>query len=157
MEAAADNAARLLAAALAAGDTVVHVHHEFASADAPFFAPGTPGAEIHSKVLPLAGETWVLKHAVNAFQGTDLQEILQQAGVGDLVICGAMCHMCIDAATRAAKDFGFNCTVAQDACATCDLEFNGQTIPSAQVHAAYMSALGFAYAATPTTDEILGS
>ncbi len=156
MEQAADNAARLLAAARSAGDTVVHVHHEFQSADAPFFAPGTTGAQIHEKVLPLSGETKVLKHAVNAFQGTDLKQILEAAGAEELLICGAMSHMCIDAVTRAAKDFGYACTVAQDACATRDLEFNGKVIPSAQVHAAYMSALGFAYAQTPTTDEILG-
>ncbi len=155
MDAAADNAARLLDAARAAGDTVVHVHHEFASDDAPFFAPGSTGAEIHPKVQPLDGETKVLKHTVNAFQNTNLKEVLEAAGAEEVVFCGAMSHMCIDAAVRAAKDFGFTCTVAQDACATRDLEFNGQTIPSAQVHAAYMSALGFAYAVTPTTDEIL--
>lgn len=156
MEAAADNAARLLAAARSSGDTIVHVHHEFASADAPFFAPGTPGAAIHQKALPLSGETQVLKHTVNAFQNTNLKDILQAAGAEELLICGAMSHMCIDAAVRAAKDFGFTCTVAQDACATRELEFNGKTIPADQVHAAYMSALGFAYASTPTTEEVLG-
>ena len=41
IDAAANNAAELLAAARAAGDLVVHVRHEFPSADAPFFAPGS--------------------------------------------------------------------------------------------------------------------
>ena len=155
MEAAAGNAARLLAAARAAGDTVVHVRHEFLSSDAPFFAPGTPGADFNEAVKPLAGETQVLKHTVNAFQGTHLKEILDKAGVEELIICGAMSHMCIDAATRAAKDFGYACTVAADACATRDLEFRGKVVPAEEVHAASMAALGFAYAKTPTTDEIL--
>src|SRR6478752_4014396 len=39
IESAADNAARVLAAARVAGDLVVHVRHEFPTADAPFFAP----------------------------------------------------------------------------------------------------------------------
>jgi nicotinamidase-related amidase len=43
--------------------------------------------------------------------------------IDNLVICGAMTHMCIDATTRAAFDLGFNCTVAEDACATMDLVF----------------------------------
>jgi hypothetical protein len=55
IDAAAENAAKLLAAARAAGDLVVHVRHEFPTADAPFFAPGSEGAKIHPKVrsLPL--------------------------------------------------------------------------------------------------------
>ena len=43
IEAAADNAAKLLAAARTAGDLVVHVRHEFPTADAPFFAPSPRG------------------------------------------------------------------------------------------------------------------
>ena len=57
---AADNAARLLAAARQRGDLVVHVRHEFDTADAPFFAPGSQGAAIHAKVEPLPGEPVVL-------------------------------------------------------------------------------------------------
>lgn len=59
---AADNAARLLAAARQRGDLVVHVRHEFDTADAPFFTPGSRGAAIHAKVEPLPGEPVVLKH-----------------------------------------------------------------------------------------------
>ena len=51
-----------------------------------------------------------------------------------------MSHMCIDATTRAAKDMGFACTVVRDACATCDMDFDGQVVPAAQVHAAFMGA-----------------
>ena len=67
-----------------------------------------------------------------------------------------MSHMCIDAVTRAASDFGYNCTVAHDACATLDLTFNGVTVPAEQAHAAYMAALQFAYAKVLATEEIIG-
>ena len=60
IEPAADNAARVLAAARAAGDLVVHVRHEFATADAPFFAPGSDGAKIHPKVRAGDGEPTAL-------------------------------------------------------------------------------------------------
>jgi len=41
---------------------------------------------------------------------------------GQVVIVGAMSHMCIDATTRAAHELGLKCTVIHDACATRDLE-----------------------------------
>lgn len=155
IEAAAENAARLLAAARATGDLVVHIRHEFPTKDAPFFAPGSAGAQIHAQVRNLENEHVVLKHQINAFRETDLKEYLDRHGVRDVIICGAMSHMCVDAATRAAADFGYNCTVIHDACASRDVEFNGAVIPAAQVHAAYMAALQFGYAKSVSTAELL--
>jgi nicotinamidase-related amidase len=83
-------------------------------------------------------------------------EALKSAGVEDLVICGAMSHMCIDASTRAAFDFGFKCTVIHDACASRDLVFQGLTIPAAQVHGAFMAALGMRYARIIPVNDFLG-
>jgi len=152
---AADNAARLLAAARQRGDLVVHVRHEFDSADAPFFAPESPGAAIHPKVQPLQDEPVVLKHKVNAFLGTNLKQTLDEHGVEALTIAGSMSHMCIDAATRAAADLGYEVTVAHDACATLPLEFNGKQVPAAQVHDSAMAALAFAYAKVVKTDDLM--
>ena len=75
-DAAADNAARIIGAAREAGDLVVHVRHEFTSPEAPFFRPGSEGAQIHPKVLNADGEPVVLKHFVNSFRETNLKEIL---------------------------------------------------------------------------------
>ena len=157
INAATANAVRLVAAERDAGNLVVHVRHEFLTSDAPFFAPGSKGAEIHGDVQPKSGETVILKNQVNSFRDTNLKDFLDKNGVEEVVICGAMSHMCVDAATRAANDFGYQCTVVHDACATRDLEFNGIRVPAQQAHAAYMAALGFAYANTITTDEYLGS
>src|SRR5438552_13394886 len=117
IESAADNAAKVLAAARAAGDLVVHVRHEFARPDPPFFAPGSDGARIHPKVRAGDGEPVVLKHHVNAFRETDLKAILDRHGVGEVVICGAMSHRCVDAGTRTASDLGYRCVGVQYACA----------------------------------------
>lgn len=153
--AAAANAARLLDAARKRSDVVVHVRHESAEADAPFFAPGTEGAAINPAVAPEPGEPVVVKQAINAFQGTDLKALLDSHGVTDVTVAGAMSHMCIDAVTRAAVDFGYAATVIHDAVATRDLEFGGRTVPAADVHAAFMSALAFGYAAVSSTDDYL--
>ena len=155
MEAAADNAARLLAASRRAGDLIVHVRHEFATNDAPFFKPGSVGAQIHPKVKNLNNEHVVVKRYTNSYRETDLKEVLERNGIGQVVICGAMSQNCIDAVTRASNDFGYDCIVIHDACAAPGLEFNGTRVPSKYVHAAFMAALAFAYAKVPSTDEYL--
>ena len=154
-EAAAEQGAKLLAAFRQLGLPVVHVRHEFPTDEAPFFLPGSDGAQIHSSVAAQAGEAIILKHQINSFRDTDLKKVLDDAGITKLVIVGAMTHMCIDAVTRAAEDFGYECAVAHDACATLDLEFNGMTVPAAQVHAAFMSALSFAYAKVASADDVI--
>ncbi|MGV6872833.1 cysteine hydrolase family protein [Pseudochelatococcus sp. B33] len=156
IDAAARNAARLLDAARASGDLVVHVRHEFPTADAPFFAPGSEGAAINKAVEPREGEAVVLKNTVNAFRGTDLKALLDRGGVTDLTLAGAMSHMCVEAAARAAADYGYRTTVVHDAVATRDLDFDGKTIPAAQVHASAMATLAFAYATLQSTDAYLG-
>ncbi|WDY59743.1 cysteine hydrolase family protein [Pseudomonas sp. PSKL.D1] len=152
---AADNAARLLTAARARGDLVVHVRHEFESADAPFFTPGSAGAQIHAKVAPANNEPVVLKHNVNSFRDTPLKSTLDDHGITALTIVGSMSHMCIDAATRAAADFGYDVTVAHDACATLPLAFHSKQVTAADVHASTMAALAFAYAKVVATDDLL--
>jgi nicotinamidase-related amidase len=129
IEAAADKVAKLLTAARALGDLVVHVRHEFPTSDAPFFVPGSEGAKIHPTVARLDDEPVVLKHHVNSFRETNLKEILDRNGVEEVVICGAMSHMCVDAGARAASDLGYRCVVVHDACATRDQEFEGIVVP----------------------------
>jgi nicotinamidase-related amidase len=155
MDAAADNAARLISAARSSGDPVIYIRHEFPTADAPFFAPGSTGAEIHPKVQNHGNEHVIVKNQINSFRDTKLKEILERLNIHDVVICGAMSHMCVDAVTRAANDYGYKCTLIHDACASRDLEFNGVHVPAEYAHAAFMSALGFAYAKTISTNEFL--
>jgi nicotinamidase-related amidase len=157
VDAAADNAARIIEATRGAGGLVVHIRHEFTSEDAPFFTPNSEGAKLHPKVLNQPIEPVVLKHFVNSFRETELKQILDQHGIEELVVVGAMSHMCVDSITRAAADMGYKVKVIHDACASRDLEFNGTTVPAAQVHAAFMAALGFAYAEVVSTQELLNA
>jgi nicotinamidase-related amidase len=132
-----------------------HIRHTWDDPSAPFFVAGTPGAAIHESVAPRPDELVIVKHYPNSFRESTLLEELRGPNIDRLTICGAMSHMCIDATTRAAADYGFECTVVHDACATRDVEFNGQNVSARDVHAAYMSALGFAYAKViPTVDAL---
>jgi nicotinamidase-related amidase len=146
MEAAGAQAAELLRTCRRLERPIFHVQHLARRPGATFFLPGTPGAEIHPSVRPQPGETSLTKYYPNSFRETGLAELLRAAGIDDLVITGAMSHMCIDATTRAAADLGFRCTVVHDACAARDLAFGGVVIPAAQVHGAFMAALTPLYA-----------
>lgn len=154
---AAAAATRLLAAFRKEQWPVYHVQHISAQPGATFFLPDTPGAEIHEAVNPLPTEPVIVKHHPNSFRGTDLLDRLKANNVSTLLICGMMSHMCVDATVRAAFDFGINCLLTHDACATRDLSFNGVMVPAAHVHAAFMAALGAVYAQVKGVDEIMGN
>jgi hypothetical protein len=52
---------------------------------------------------------------------------------------------------------GFNCAVAEDACATKDLLFNSKIIKASEVHASFMAALSSPYAKVVTTKDIVNN
>jgi nicotinamidase-related amidase len=154
-EAAAARAGELLAAFRERGEPVFHVQHIFESADAPFFTPGSEGAEIHPEVAPEGDEPLIVKHHPNAFLETPLAEQLRAAAVDDVVICGMMTSMCVDASARAAVDLGFSTSVAADACAAPDLRSGDEVIPGATVHKAFLAALGSLIADVRDTSDLI--
>ncbi len=155
MEAAASQAQALLAAFRRRQWPTYHIQQVSLRKGAAFFLPDTPGVQIHASIAPRLGETVINKHFPNSFRDTGLKELLAAAGVGELVICGAMSHMCIDASARAAVDHGFSCVVIHDACATRDLVFRETPIPARQVHGAFMAALAAISAQVISREEFL--
>jgi nicotinamidase-related amidase len=153
IEAAAANAARVMDHARSKGDLVVNIRHEMP--DGPLFIPGTAGAEINGVVQPATGEPVITKNYPNSFRDTQLSDLLKEKGIEDVVVIGAMSHMCVDATVRAANDLGYKTTTIHDACATRDLDFDGVIVPAAHVHAALMSALSFGYGEVISTDTFL--
>ena len=131
-----------------------HIQHLSVRKGASFFIPNTPGARLHECIKPVGKEVVIQKHYPNSFRETRLLEEVKKNQIEQVVVCGAMSHMCIDATTRAAFDFGLNCIVIQDACATKDLEFGGTTIPADQVHGSFMAALSSAYARVLNFEEV---
>lgn len=155
IEAASANAARVIQDARSKGIPVFHIRHEFANGEAPVFVPGTDGVHIQQAVAPLEGEAVVVKNHVNSFRKTDLKQRLEASHVEEVIVMGAMSHMCVDAVVRAAADMGYPVTVLHDACATLDLEFNGVSVPAAHVHAAMMAAFAFGYGTVKSVDDYL--
>jgi nicotinamidase-related amidase len=134
---------------------IVHIQHIAISPTATFFLPGTSGAEIHTNVKPKETEQIIIKHYPNSFRNTELLDFLQSKNITALVICGMMTQMCVDATVRAAKDFGFNCVVIGDACATKDLEIGGEKVKADEVQKSFLAALNYFYSEVKTTNQFL--
>jgi nicotinamidase-related amidase len=134
---------------------LVHIQHIAVGPGATFFLPYTDGARIHDAVLPLEQEKVFQKHFPNSFRETPLLRYLRDLEIHQVVIAGMMTHMCVEATTRAAFDYGFQCRVAQDACATRAVTYRGKTVPAASVQLAFLAGLQDSYAEVMTTSEIL--
>jgi nicotinamidase-related amidase len=148
-------ARRLLEHFRRGGLPVVFIQHVADRPGATTFVPGTEGVNIHENIRPLPGETIFQKHYPNSFRQTPLLEHLRGQGIERLVVCGMMTHMCVDSTVRAAFDYGFDCLLAQDACATRALTLGGKTIPAESVHWSFLAALNGRYSKVLPVDEII--
>lgn len=140
------NAQKLLSKFRDDKNLVIHIRHN-----------SEPGGEIHSFVAPLKKEKVISKNAVNCFKDTDLNDYLKSYQIKNIIICGMMTHMCVEAATRAGADLGFNCILIQDACATKAQNFNGKEVSAENVHISTLSTISGSYAKVQTTDEYLST
>lgn len=154
-EVASKNASKILQKFRNENLPIIHIQHISTRFDATFFIPNTKGAEIHNDVKPLKEEKVITKHYPNSFRDTDLLKILKEKNIKKIVICGMMTHMCVDATTRASKDFGFDCIVIGDACATKDLEINAEKVKATEVQKSFLCALNYFYANVINTQEYL--
>lgn len=131
---------------------IYHVRHISTSPSASFFLPDTEGSEFYKDIYPLVGEQIIIKHKPDSFLGTNLKEKLDESDIDMLVICGMMTHMCIDTTVRAAVSHGYSVELIEDACATRDLIWNGNTVKAEQVQNSFMAALDGSFAKVLNAD-----
>ena len=157
-EAAAGKARSLLDAFRASGEQVVHVQHVWDAPDALYLRPGTPGVEINDAVRPAAGRGR-RREGVSQRLPRDAprRPAARTPASTELVVCGMMTSMCVDATVRAAVDLGYEVAVAHDACATMALEFGGRRVAAADVHAAFLAALADGYATVGPAADLLSA
>ncbi len=142
-EAAGKQAQKVLERFRENGDLVIHVRHN-----------AKQGGEIHQDVAPIEGEKVISKDQVNSFRDTDLLAYLHENKITDLVLVGMQTNMCLEGATRAAADFGFKCTVIEDACTTKDQKFGDHLVKAKDVHYVALATLR-AYAKITNTKTFL--
>jgi nicotinamidase-related amidase len=127
-----DNLRALLAAARAAGCTVVHIGSGYAPGseglcrNVPLFAHhgddrrmliGTWAADFHPEVAPEGEDISFYHFGVVGFEGTPLAKILSVRGINHFYLAGVSTHFAVLATTFSAADRGYYVTVVEDCCA----------------------------------------
>ncbi|GAA0364667.1 isochorismatase family protein [Streptomyces blastmyceticus] len=140
-EAALTAAARLLAAARAAGTPVVHIVND-GGEGTPYDIRARIGA-VCDEVAPAEGERVVVKRFPDSFHDTVLEETLRELGAGpDLVLAGFMTHMCVTFTAQGAFNLGYRPTVVAEATATRSLVApDGTLLPAAALQAASLTTV----------------
>jgi nicotinamidase-related amidase len=75
---------------------------------------GEFGHDIIDELAPLPGEPVIDKPGKGAFYATDLQELLDDAGITHLLVTGVTTEVCVHTTVREANDRGFDCLVLSD-------------------------------------------
>ncbi len=122
---------------------VIHIQHIFEDENAPFFAPNTSGIEIESSVAPIDGESIIVKHQIDSFIDTALEQTLVELGIDRLVIVGAMAQACVQTLCRSAVNKGYQCEVIEDGIAAPALKYREHSFSGAEIIAANMLSLSF--------------
>ncbi|UUZ65030.1 cysteine hydrolase [Polaromonas sp. P1-6] len=81
---------------------------------------GSWGAEFYETLSPQQNDPreFIVKHTrVNAFYGSQLEEILRVIGARQLIIAGVATHSVVESTVRHAVDMGYEVVVNADACA----------------------------------------
>ena len=133
------NAAKLLAAARAAGAMVAYAradHRPDGGATArtlhdsgprpPLITSGTPDAEIVSELASRPGDYMVPKHRWSAFHGTYLDLALRARRVDTIVLTGGSTEIGISSTAYAARDLDYNLVIVSDACTSAKQDVHAQ-------------------------------
>lgn len=108
---------RLVAAARERGDLVVWVLHSEPGTGG-LFDPALGHVRLIDGLVPAEGEPTLVKTAHNAFTTTNLQQVLTQAGIQDITVCGIRTEQCVETTARVGSDLGYRMTFVTDATLT---------------------------------------
>jgi len=76
---------------------------------------GSDDWRLHPQLQPMKTDDLVHKLHGNAFEDTNLGELLDAKGVGRLVVTGLVTHGCVRATCLGAKKLGYHVTLVSDA------------------------------------------
>jgi nicotinamidase-related amidase len=75
---------------------------------------GEPGHDIIPDLYPIAGEPVIDKPGKGAFYATELQDLIDEHGLTQLIVCGVTTEVCVHTTVREANDRGIDCLVLSD-------------------------------------------
>lgn len=147
------NIAGLVERARAADTPVIWVQH---SADEELVR-GSDDWQIVPELQPTEGEPIVHKRYGDSFEGTELEQVLADGGIGALVVTGAQTDMCVRSTLHGALARGYDATLVSDAHTTEDLSEWGapppeQVIAHTNLYWGFQSAPGRTAGTVATAD-----
>ncbi|MDF0531481.1 isochorismatase family protein [Tsukamurella sp. 8F] len=130
----ADDVNALVAQARGRGDDVIWILHSEPGSDG-VFDPDSGFVALVPELTPTVGEPVLVKTSRNAFTTTRLGQILQQRGVGRVVISGIQTEQCCETTARVAADLGYDVVFVTEATATFPITRpdTGAVLPAAAV------------------------
>jgi nicotinamidase-related amidase len=146
------NIGRAMDAAHARGIPVVVVQ-DTGPADAPVFAEGSAGWQLHEVVGGRPRQHLVRKTTPGAFTGNDLDFWLRTHHVDTVTLVGYMAHHCVDTSARQALHLGYDVEVLADATGTITLTHEGGAVGARELYDTTMVVLHSRFAAVVGTGE----
>lgn len=148
--------ARLLDHWRRSGWPILHIRHA-STEPGSTYRPEGPGFAFKDEVQPLPGEQVIEKSTNSAFIGTNLEQLLRNAGIDSVVITGVITNNSVEATARMAGNLGFATYVVADATATFGRrDYDGRWRTSAEVHAMSLANLDGEYAIVITAAALIG-
>merc|ERR1712151_221156 len=87
------------------------------------FTEGTWNADFCDGMKPADADFVVtFKKGLDAFPGTNLEELLLKNGIETVVLCGFLTNCCVESTMRTACEKGFNVVTLTDCCATTSVD-----------------------------------
>jgi nicotinamidase-related amidase len=120
------NIATLVESARSKGVPVLWVQH-----NASYLPLGSAAWQLVPELTASSDEPHIDKQFRSSFVETDLDAVLDDLGVGSLVICGAQTNNCVRHTLHAALDRGYDVTLVEDAHTTSDQEWDSGMITAA--------------------------
>ncbi|MGW3854199.1 cysteine hydrolase family protein [Micromonospora arida] len=161
---------RLVAAARERGDLVVWVLHSEPGTGG-LFDPALGYVRLIDGLVPAEGEPTLVKTAHNAFTTTNLQQVLTQAGITDITVCGIRTEQCVETTARVGADLGYRMTFVTDATLTfpiphrdlpetatvAEILADPRTLTNEEIVTRTEYALAGRFATIRTVDEVTGA
>jgi nicotinamidase-related amidase len=148
------NIGRAMDGARAAGIPVI-VIQQTSPADAPLFAMGTTGWELHETVAKRPHDHYQRKPLPSAFAGTDLADWLAEHQIDTLAVVGYMTHNCDDTTIKHAFDRGLQVEFLHDASGSVPYANRAGFASAEEIHRVYSVVQQSRFAAVLSTDEWL--
>ena len=146
------NIGRAMDAAHNAGIPVIVVQQS-SPADAPLFATGTRGWELHETVATRPRDHYLSKTLASAFAGTDLGQWLKSHAIDTLTVVGYMTHNCDDTTIKHARDAGLDVEFLVDASGSVPYANRAGVASAEEIHRVFAVVQQSNFAAVMGTDE----